>query len=140
MPFSLENQIDILEKQVSILESEIKILETHRREIKRSVNFFNEELKNQNTLLDKGLARRLSVITVEKQLTDMQGEYRRSVVSSMKAKKDLSDIDKEFLLIQSQRRAEISTELITVESKISVLLKRIEYQKTLVYVIRELRV
>ncbi len=129
----IEDQIDILKKQTSILKSEIRTLERHRAEIKRSVNFLGEELKNQSSLLDKGLARRLTVITVEKQLTDMQGEYRRSVVSITKAKKSLSDIDKELLLIQNERRAEISTELISVESDISILLTRIEYQKFLWY-------
>lgn len=128
---SIENQIDIFTKQTSILKSEIRILERHRTEIKRSVSFLDDELKNQNSLLEKGLARRLSVITVQKQLTDMQGEYRRSVVSSMKAKKDLIEYDNKILLIQNQRRAEISDELISVESNISILLKRIEYQKTL---------
>ena len=130
---SLENQIDILKKQSSILKSEIRTLDQHRKEIKRSVSFLEEELKNQSSLLDKGLARRLTVISVEKQLTDMQGEYRQSVVSSMKAKKELSDIDKEIFLIKNERRAEISERLISVESEISILLKRIEYQKALLY-------
>lgn len=130
---SLENQIDILKKQSSILKSEIRTLDQHRTEIKRSVSFLEEELKNQSSLLDKGLARRLTVISVEKQLTDMQGEYRQSVVSSMKAKKELSDIDKEIFLIKNERRAEISERLISVESEISILLKRIEYQKALLY-------
>lgn len=130
---AIEDQIDILKEQTSILKSEIRTLERHRAEIKRSVNFLGEELKNQSSLLDKGLARRLTVITVEKQFTDMQGEYRQSVVSTMKAKKDLSDIHKEILFIQNQRRAEISDELISVESDISIFLKRIGYQKALLY-------
>jgi protein involved in polysaccharide export with SLBB domain len=130
---SIESQIDILKEQTSILKNEIRILERHRVEIKRSVSFLDDELKNQSSLLDKGLARKLTVMTVKKQLTDMQGEYRRSVVSTMKAKKNLSDVDTEILLIQNKRRAEISNELISVESDISILLKRIEYQKALWY-------
>lgn len=130
---SIENQIDILTRQTSILKSEIRVLEKHRTEIQRSVSFLDDELKNQSTLLDRGLARKLTVITVQKQLTDMQGEYRRSVVATMKAKKSLSDIDKEILLIQNERRAGISNELISVESTLSILLKRIKYQKTLWY-------
>lgn len=130
---SIEKQIDILKQQIKILKTEIKTLEQHRSEIKRSVNFLEQELKNQSSLLDRGLARRLTVITIEKQLTDMQGEYRQSVVSTMKARKDLSDINKEIFLIQNERRAEVSNELISVESQISIFLMRIEYQKSLLY-------
>jgi hypothetical protein len=129
----IDNQIEIFQEQTKILDKEIKILDTHRSAIRRSVKFLSDELKNQNTLLDKGLVRRLTVITVEKQLTDMQGEYRQSVVSAMKARKDLSNIKKQIALIQNRRRAEISNELLAVESDIAIFLKKIEYQKSLLY-------
>ena len=128
-----QNQTESLHGQKKILESEIKILDRHREEIKKSVNFLTRELKNQNSLLDKGLARRLTVITIQKQLTDMQGEYRQSVVSAMKARKGLNNVKRDIVSGQNQRSADISNELLSVESNISIILRKIKYQESLLY-------
>jgi predicted nucleic acid-binding Zn-ribbon protein len=83
------------------------------------------------SLRDKGLTRRLEVLTVQRQVTDMQREMRLSEVTASRAQRELNDIDKRASDLVNLRQAEVGQALIDTEAEIVALRTKLENQAKL---------
>ena len=101
--------IRISNEQIVIVGKEIKILQTHRKETGAAVKRLELQLKRQSALVGKGLARRLTIMTVDSRLADMRGEYRRTSASLMRSRTNISKIQKNILTAKSQREKKIES-------------------------------
>ena len=127
----IKSEIRILNEQIQIVKKEIGILVLHRKSVGKSVKTLESEVARQRTLVGKGLARRLTIMTVDSRLSDMRGEYRRTSVSLMRSKTHLSEIEKSILTAKNQREKDIETALVATESVIDVINNKLRHQRSI---------
>ena len=125
------DEIRILNEQILIVEKEIEILRVHLKDVGTSVKKLELQLKHQSSLVGKGLARRLTIMTVDSRLADMRGEYRRTAVSLMRSRTNLSNIEKNILTAKSQRERKIESALVKTESEIDIVNDKMRHQKSI---------
>lgn len=126
-----ENGLQVLEDQKGIIQQEIVNAKNYAADVKESVPAMQRELDNLTSLRDKGLTRRLEVLTVQRQVTDMQREMRLSEVTASRAQRELNDIDKRASDLVNLRQAEVGQALIDTEAEIVALRTKLENQAKL---------
>jgi protein involved in polysaccharide export with SLBB domain len=125
---TLKNSLDTIEAQRSVILAEIESARSYAADVRDSVPPMQKELDNLEQLRDKGLTRRLEVLTVQRQVTDMKRESRTTELGISRSQRDLNDLAKQALALKSQRLGEISQGLIDAEVEISTQRARIDNQ------------
>ncbi len=128
---SMTRQLEILDQQSKIIRKKIAALNKHSSAIKRSVDIMGKEYKSQTALLQKGLTRRPNMINAFGDYANMQGEFRRSLITGIDLEKELKNVEKSKLLIEKDRQTEVNESLLETELRISTIWKEIEQEKVL---------
>jgi protein involved in polysaccharide export with SLBB domain len=126
-----ENSLQVIAEQKKIVNQEIESAKVYAEEVTKSIPAMQKELDNLTNLRDKGLTRRLEVLTVQRQVSDMQRETRTSAQSITRAQRELNELDKQISNLKGQRTAETSQSLIETEAEINILKARLDNQAKL---------
>jgi exopolysaccharide production protein ExoF len=126
------NSLAVIESQKKVSQDEIASARIYSEQLARTAPAMQKELDNLTTLRDRGLTRRLEVLTVQEQVNDMQREIRQSELTITRAQRDLNNLDKEAANLVSQRATDIAQALVETEAEIVSYKTRLENQGKLV--------
>lgn len=108
---SVAQEIDQLAKRSEQIEDQIIGIDAQRVAITRQAELLSEELEDQQSLLDRGLAQQsrvLALLREEARLSGLEGELR---AQKAQAEGRITEIDVEILKLATQRREESITTL-----------------------------
>jgi protein involved in polysaccharide export with SLBB domain len=128
---TLANSLSVIAQQKEVVQQEIASAESYAEEVKKAIPPMQKELENLTALRDKGLTRRLEVLTVQRQVSDMQRETRTSALSITRGQRELNDLEKQASNLKGQREAEVAQALVEVGTEINVLKARLDNQSKL---------
>ena len=128
---TMANSLEIIKAQKVIVRQEIESAKSYAVEVSQSVPAMQKELENLTSLRDKGLTRRLEVLTVQRQVSDMQRETRASDLSIARSQRELNDLDKQESNLKGLRLAEVAQALVDTETEIATLKARLDNQARL---------
>lgn len=108
---SVAQEIDQLAKRSEQIEDQIIGIDAQRVAITRQAELLSEELEDQQSLLDRGLAQQSRVLALQREearLSGLEGELR---AQKAQAEGRITEIDVEILKLATQRREESITTL-----------------------------
>lgn len=103
---SVAQEIDQLAKRSEQIEDQIIGIDAQRVAITRQAELLSEELEDQQSLLDRGLAQQSRVLALQREearLSGLEGELR---AQKAQAEGRITEIDVEILKLATQRREE----------------------------------
>ncbi len=107
---SLEKEIAQLDKRRDQIETQVEGIEAQRESLERRIALVDAELKNQRSLLDRGLVQAARVLSLESNLAELEGERGELIASGAQAQERMTEIEIEILKLGTRRREEaIST-------------------------------
>ncbi|WP_165820439.1 polysaccharide biosynthesis/export family protein [Microvirga sp. KLBC 81] len=108
-------------QQASVYKEEIDGLKGHMVEILAAISKVEEEYKRLQSLLERGLIRRVDLVTVDNQLTTLQSNLRAAIVAHAGAKSQMVKAEASGSELEQTRLTEIEKELGEVEKTIKTL-------------------
>jgi len=130
---TLSNSLETIDAQKVVVNSEIDSAKVYADDVRDSVPEMQRELDNLTSLRDKGLTRRLEVLTVQRQVSDMKKETRSSELSISRSQRELNDLNRQASNLLIERQAEVSQSLADTEVEIATLNARVENQGKLLF-------
>ncbi len=121
----MEGQLRLLEARAASVEQEVAQLEKRRGQIATQINGINaqqgaldtqitliaQELADQQSLLDRGLAQASRVLSLQREEARLRGELGELIASEGQAQERVTEIDIEILRIATRIREEAITQL-----------------------------
>ncbi|MGR3761635.1 HlyD family type I secretion periplasmic adaptor subunit [Roseobacteraceae bacterium NS-SX3] len=104
-------EIEQLEKRRSQISDQIHGIEAQQEATREQLELIGEELSNQETLLDRGLAQTGTVLTLRRTQADLQGTLGELIASEAQAEGRITEIDIEIIKLGTGQREEAITRL-----------------------------
>lgn len=108
---SIEQEIDQLGKRAGQIDSQIEGIVAQQDAIRRQVDLIGQELANQQSLLDRGLAQASTVLTLEREAARLKGTMGELIANKAQSEGRITEIDIERLKLGTQAREEAITQL-----------------------------
>lgn len=108
---SVARESEQLEKRRGQILDQIKGIKAQQDSLKRQITLIAEELKNQTSLLDRGLAQAGTVLNLERTAADLEGSLGELIASEAQAEGRITEIDIEVLKLGTQQREDAITRL-----------------------------
>ncbi|MFS4580969.1 HlyD family type I secretion periplasmic adaptor subunit [Phaeobacter sp. C3_T13_0] len=108
---SVAREIDQLEKRRSQIKDQISGVQAQQASRRTQLELISEELENQQSLLDRGLAQAGTVLNLRRTEADLQGSLGELVATEAQADGRITEIDIEILKLGTQQREEAITRL-----------------------------
>ncbi|MFK7940208.1 MAG: HlyD family type I secretion periplasmic adaptor subunit [Roseovarius sp.] len=108
---SIAQEIDQLEKRRGQIANQITGIEAQQVSLARQLELITEELADQQSLLDRGLAQASRVIALQREEARLRGQAGELTAQKAQAQGRITEIDVEILRLGSQRREEAITTL-----------------------------
>jgi protein involved in polysaccharide export with SLBB domain len=121
---ALKEQQEEFLHQKKLYEDEITSLADHAREIRNSIVKVDEEYKRLQAVLERGLVRRVDLVTVDNQLTNLQGNLRSTIVADANAKSLVARLESSRVDLARVRQDEVNRDLLEVDKLIKTLENR----------------
>lgn len=121
---TLAKQTDQLSKQRTQIESEIEGTEAQLVSLRRQVDLIQDELKDQQSLLDKGLTQVSRVLALKREEASLTGEIGRLEATVARLKGQIATTEIQIVELTATRREEAITTLRDVQTSISELSER----------------
>ncbi|UOA28561.1 HlyD family type I secretion periplasmic adaptor subunit [Pseudosulfitobacter sp. DSM 107133] len=126
---SVASETDQLQKRQGQIQNQIDGIESQEKALGLQLGFIEEELTNQKSLLEKGLAQATRVLALQRQEASLVGQLGELAASKAQAEGRITEIDLEVLKLGVGRREEAITrlrdlryrELELVEQRLSLL-------------------
>ncbi len=125
---SIKEDATLNPNQIKIYKDEIFALGRHAKAVDGIISFLEAELKKQNELLGRGLARTAQVVTLQGEVLDMKAERRRTILDSTRAKLRINEVNYNSFLLGNERQIEIANSLAAVETQLAILEEQIDTQ------------
>lgn len=108
---STAREIEQLEKQRSQIGNQIDGIKAQQASLKRQLALIEQELSNQQTLLDRGLAQAGKVLNLQREEADLQGSIGELTASEARSEGRITEIDIEIIKLRTTLREEAITRL-----------------------------
>ncbi len=108
---SLAREIEQLEKRRAQIRDQIKGIKAQQESMVLQLDLIGQELKNQQTLLDRGLAQAGTVLNLRRTTADLQGSLGELIASEAQAEGRITETEIEILKLGTRQREEAITRL-----------------------------
>ncbi|AHD08289.1 HlyD family type I secretion periplasmic adaptor subunit [Phaeobacter gallaeciensis] len=108
---SVAREIDQLEKRRTQIQDQITGVRAQQASRRTQLDLIEEELANQQSLLDRGLAQAGTVLNLRRTEADLQGSLGELIATEAQAEGRITEIDIEILKLGTQQREEAITRL-----------------------------
>ena len=108
---SAAQAIDQLSKRASQITNQIEGVSAQQVSLRRQLDLIEEELNNQRSLLDRGLAQAGTVLNLEREAARLEGSLGELAASKAEAEGRITEIEIETLRLSTNRREEAITNL-----------------------------
>ncbi|WP_457648287.1 HlyD family type I secretion periplasmic adaptor subunit [Profundibacter sp.] len=103
---SMVQEIAQMQKQRSQISDQIKGIEAQQQALETQLELINEELGNQQTLLDRGLAQASRVLSLQREDARLRGTMGELTAAKAQAEGRITEIDMGILKYGTKRREE----------------------------------
>ncbi|WP_373355618.1 HlyD family type I secretion periplasmic adaptor subunit [Pseudoroseicyclus sp. CXY001] len=97
---------DQLQRRIEQMESQIEGIEAQKDAISNQIRFLQEELDDQQSLLDRGLAQSARVLALEREKADLEGRFGELTAAAAQAEGRITETEIEIIKIDSTRSEE----------------------------------
>lgn len=104
-------EIEQLNKRAGQTEEQIRGIVAQQASIRTQLELINEELENQQTLLDRGLAQSSVVLSLRRTQASLEGQLGELIASEAQSRGRITEIEIEILKSETSRREEAITRL-----------------------------
>ena len=108
---SVNRETEQLEKRRDQMRNQIEGIEAQQRSLNTQLGLIEEELKNQQSLLDRGLAQAATVLNLRRTTANLEGTLGELTASKAQAEGRITEIDIEILKLGTAQREEAITRL-----------------------------
>ncbi len=108
---SVAREIDQLEKRRGQIDEQIIGVQAQQKSMRVQLELIGQELVNQKSLLDRGLAQAGTVLNLQRTQADLEGRLGELVASEAQARGRITELDIEMLKLGTQQREEAITRL-----------------------------
>ncbi len=108
---STEQEIDQLQKRRGQIFEQINGIEAQQTSLKRQLELITEELVDQQSLLDRGLAQATRVLALQREDARLSGQAGELTAQKAQAQGRITEIDVEILKLGTRRREEAISSL-----------------------------
>ncbi|WP_428547646.1 HlyD family type I secretion periplasmic adaptor subunit [Profundibacter sp.] len=108
---SMAQEIAQMQKQRNQISDQINGITAQQTALETQLELINEELKNQQTLLDRGLAQASRVLSLQREDARLRGTMGELAATKAQAESRITEIDIEVLKYGTKRREEAITRL-----------------------------
>ncbi|GAA6147445.1 HlyD family type I secretion periplasmic adaptor subunit [Pseudooceanicola nitratireducens] len=108
---SLEKEIEQLEKRSSQIDSQIEGIDAQRQAMSEQLELIQDELADQQSLLDRGLAQASRVSALRRENSSLSGSMGELGAQRAQAEGRITEIEIEILKLDTTRREEAITRL-----------------------------
>ena len=122
---TLSKQIGQMTERRAQIGSRIEGIEAQIVALTQQLYLINEELTDQQSLLDKGLAQASRVLALQREVARLLGQRGELDSSKAQALENISEIDLEVLRLQAAHREEANTQLRDIGSQELELAERV---------------
>ena len=122
---TVKSKVDSLSQEKNMLAQEITALNAKDSSLNKQLELASAERQNVRSLADRGLAITTRQLAVEQAVAQLESNKLDIQVARFKAEQDRTKIDRDIVVLQDQRRADLLLELRQVESRIAELTERI---------------
>ena len=128
---NLANSLAVINAKRKIVQQEIESSKNYAAGVSQSVPKIQKELDDMSNLQDKGLTRRIEVLTLQRYVSDMQQQKLQSDLTVTRSGRELNDLDNQAANLTGQRQAEVAQALVDSETEIAILKTRLDNQSKL---------
>ncbi len=121
---TLEKEADQLARRGEQIESQVTGIDAQTDALNEQLSLIDEELKDQQTLLDKGLAQATRVLSLRRERARLSGTIGELTASRAEALGRMTEIDIEILKLETSRREEAITRLRDLQYNLVELIER----------------
>ncbi|MDC0658646.1 HlyD family type I secretion periplasmic adaptor subunit [Leisingera sp. SS27] len=104
-------EIEQLEKRRAQIQEQIRGIQAQQKSMNVQLDLIGEELGNQQSLLDRGLAQAATVLNLRRTQASLEGQLGELVASEAQAEGRITEIDIEILKLGTGQREEAITRL-----------------------------
>lgn len=108
---SVNNEIDQLEKRRGQIGNQVDGIESQRTALREQLSLIQQELTDQQSLLDRGLAQAARVLGLQREQARLAGQMGELAAQAAQAEGRVTEIDIEILKLATGRREEAITTL-----------------------------
>lgn len=108
---SVRREVEQLEKRGNQIEDQITGVLAQQAASREQLLLIGEELKNQQSLFDRGLAQASVVLNLRRTQADLEGRLGELVATEAQARGRITELDIEILKLSTRRREEAITRL-----------------------------
>lgn len=108
---SIQRETDQLEKRRGQINNQIEGIEAQRKSLAVQLELIQQELENQQSLLDRGLAQAATVLNLRRTAADLDGTLGELKASKAQAEGRITEIDIEILKLGTKQREDAITRL-----------------------------
>ncbi|MBT8153834.1 HlyD family type I secretion periplasmic adaptor subunit [Epibacterium ulvae] len=108
---SVARESDQLEKRRNQIDEQIIGVQAQQKSMRLQLELIDQELVNQQSLLDRGLAQAGTVLNLRRTQADLEGRLGELVASEAQARGRITELDIEILKLGTQQREEAITRL-----------------------------
>lgn len=108
---STARETDQLEKRRGQIANQIEGIDAQQASLERQIVLISKELKNQQSLLDRGLAQAGTVLNLERTAADLDGTLGELIATEAQAEGRITEIDIEILKLGTGQREDAITRL-----------------------------
>lgn len=121
---SVLKQSEQLQKRAAQIASQIEGVDAQVAALNQQLLLIEQELSDQRTLLDKGLAQSSRVLALEREASRLQGSVGELTSSRAQAEGRATEVELEVLRLAAVRREEASTQLRDIGARVLELAER----------------
>lgn len=108
---SVQREVEQLEKRANQIEEQIAGVLAQQAATREQLTLISEELSNQQSLFDRGLAQASVVLNLRRTQADLQGRLGELIASEAQARGRITELEIETLKLSTRRREEAITRL-----------------------------
>ncbi len=115
---ALAGQTAILQQKIAQLKEEIRGLDAQQKAEQRQVVLILEEIRDQDSLVKKGLARKTRVLALQRHLAELEGQRGEYLASIARAKQQIGEAKLSMIDLKNRQMSEVVTTLREVQARI----------------------
>ncbi len=113
--FAGQQAVEQLQKQKAQIASQVTGIEAQQEALEIQLTLLGDELRDQQDLLDRGLAQASRVLALRREEARLRGQVGELTASAAESEGRITEIDLEILRLQTQRKEDAITQLRDVQ-------------------------
>jgi protein involved in polysaccharide export with SLBB domain len=118
---NFKQQLESMAQQIQLRKEEDTLLKQQVEEIRSALSKVEEEYKRLQALFERGIIRRTDIVSVDKQLTDLRGDLRSTIVAIANSHMDVAKTEASLAELTYSRKEKIQVDLLDAERQIKTL-------------------